>query len=88
MDEEPYIEEAEWIFEFFDEAAKMWIRSAYHQRESNRVKPKTMTECIAFIQQINKSWKEGGSIRPDQYRLRQCKNKKDIIPASILIAMD
>ena len=97
MDEEPYTEEAEWVLEVYHEAHASWAVtqrpgwaiSGFHRRESGKVKPKTLTDCIALIQHINAVYKtpETGGVSPDLYRLRHYKNKKDVIPAAILIAM-
>jgi len=95
VDEEaPYIEEAEWVLEVYHEASAGctrpgWAVSGFHKRESGKVKPKTMTDCIALIQHINAVYQtpETGGVSPDLYRLRHFKNKKDVIPAAILIAM-
>jgi len=97
VDEEaPYIEEAEWVLEVYHEPGpgrpKLivgWAVSGFHKWESGKVKPKTLTDCIALIQHINAVYQtpETGGVSPDLYRLRHFKNKKDVIPAAILIAM-
>lgn len=76
----------EWIVEYWD--GRRWMLSGHCRRESGNPIVKSLDDCVTIVKEAAARWEKNPetTVPIDRYRLRHAKNKKDVIPACVLLA--